>query len=215
MHRAFDSDDIVYSILEHLNWPLRNLRNVAMTCTRLAGPALNVLWSEQSTLFPLIKCLPKDALSVTNKTINLSREPTPSEWERIIVNASRVRRFIEPSISTVNPKPMVSDLVLRRLFERFPPATLFPNLCAFDSEALLEYRSDISLVGGFMSPGLETLSLDVSAQFLIHEVEQFLAALPVKARGLRQLSISRDGGDMAFAVLPSFGNLPKLTALSI
>jgi hypothetical protein len=69
MHRAFDSDDIVYSILEHLNWPLRNLRNVAMTCTRLAGPALNVLWSEQSTLFPLIKCLPKDALSVTNKTI--------------------------------------------------------------------------------------------------------------------------------------------------
>jgi hypothetical protein len=110
---------------------------------------------------------------------------------------------------------MVSDLVLRRLFERFPPATLFPNLCAFDSEALLKYRSDISLVGGFMSPGLETLSLDVSAQFLIHEVEQFLAALPVKARSLRQLSMSRDGGDMAFAVLPSFGNLPKLIALSI
>ncbi|KAG1732539.1 hypothetical protein EDD22DRAFT_373855 [Suillus occidentalis] len=59
MHRAFDSDDIVYSILEHLKFPLRNLRNVAMTCSRLAGPALNILWSEQSSLLPLIMCLPQ------------------------------------------------------------------------------------------------------------------------------------------------------------
>jgi hypothetical protein len=69
MHHVFDSDDIVYSILEHLNWPRRNLRNVAMTCKRLAGPALNVLWSEQSTLFPLIMCLPRDTLSVADETI--------------------------------------------------------------------------------------------------------------------------------------------------
>jgi hypothetical protein len=63
-----------------------------------------------------------------------------------------------------------------------------------------------------MSPGLEALFLDVSAQSQTHEVEQFLAALPVEAHGLRQLSISMG---MAFAVLPSFEKLPKLLTLTI
>ncbi|KAG1732537.1 hypothetical protein EDD22DRAFT_960343 [Suillus occidentalis] len=210
MHRAFDSDDIVYSILEHLRFPLTDLRNVAMTCTRLAGPALNVLWSEQSSLLPLIMCLPQGALGIADETI------TPSEWERIITNASRVRRFIEPANhGELHPEPIVSGLVLWRLFERFPPATLFPNLCSFDSQALREYSSDISLVGGFMSPALEVLLLDVSAQSPTHEVEEFFRTLPERARGLRELSISMGDGDMAFAVLPSFGNLPKLIALTI
>jgi hypothetical protein len=57
--------------------------------------------------------------------------------------------------------------------------------------------------------------LDVSAPFPTHEVEQFLAALPIEAQGLRQLSISMDDGATAFAVPPSVGKLPKLITLSI
>jgi hypothetical protein len=75
--------------------------------------------------------------------------------------------------------PNVSGLVLRRLFEQFPPATLFPNLCAFDSLALGESSSDLSLVRELMSPGLEALLLDISTHFPTHEVDLFFGALPM------------------------------------
>ncbi|KAG1782669.1 hypothetical protein EV702DRAFT_1041457 [Suillus placidus] len=55
---AFDFDDISYSVLEHLKFSTTDLVNVAMTCSRLAGPALNILWSEQPSLVPLIIDLP-------------------------------------------------------------------------------------------------------------------------------------------------------------
>jgi hypothetical protein len=69
MHRAFESDDIIYSVLEHLKSSPTDLVNVATTCSRLAGPALDILWSKQSSLVPLVKCLPRDAWKVKNQTI--------------------------------------------------------------------------------------------------------------------------------------------------
>ncbi|KIK43135.1 hypothetical protein CY34DRAFT_727509 [Suillus luteus UH-Slu-Lm8-n1] len=218
MHRAFYSDDIIYSVLTHLRFSPTDLKNVATTCPRLAGPALDILWSEQSSLVPLIMCLPEDARKIMDRTIHLSREPTPSEWERLRITASRVRKFIEPDSDVYDafyPKLCVSGLVLRRLFEQFSSPMLFPNLFTFDYKALQEYNPDLSVVRMFMSAGLEALFLDVFAQFPTHEAEQFLAALPVEAHGLRELSISMDDGDTAFAVLPSFGMLPKLITLTI
>ncbi|KIK34253.1 hypothetical protein CY34DRAFT_17846 [Suillus luteus UH-Slu-Lm8-n1] len=218
MHRAFDSEDIIYSVLNYLE--RKDLKNVAMTCSWLAGHALNILWSKRSSLVPLIMCLPQDTLEIKDDTIFLSREPTPSEWVRLQINASRVRRLIVPDPDSNealwiyrSPKLSVSGLVLQRLFEQFPPTTLFPNLCAFGSHALWESSSDLSLVRMFMSPGLEEVLLDVSARFTTHEVEQFLGALPIEAHGLRQLSIWIDRGATAF--LPSFGKLPKLIALTV
>jgi hypothetical protein len=69
MHRVFDSEDIIYSVLEHLEFSPTDLKNVVMTCSRLAGLALNILWSEQSSLVPLIKCLPQGAREIADKTI--------------------------------------------------------------------------------------------------------------------------------------------------
>ncbi|KIK39871.1 hypothetical protein CY34DRAFT_14106 [Suillus luteus UH-Slu-Lm8-n1] len=191
MHRAFDSEDIIYSVLKYIE--PKDLKNVAMTCSRLAGPVLDILWSKQSSLVPLIMCLPQDTWEIKDDTIYLTREPTP----------------------TFHPKLSVSALVLRWLFEQFPPATLFPNLCVFDSYALRESSSDLSLIRKFISPGLESLMLDVCAPFPTHEVEQFLAVLPIEVQGLRQLLISMDDGATAFAVPPSFGKLPNLITLSI
>jgi hypothetical protein len=67
MHRAFDSEDIVYSVLKYLE--PKDLKNMAMTCSRLAGSALDILWSEQSSLVPLIMCLPQDTWEIEDDTI--------------------------------------------------------------------------------------------------------------------------------------------------
>ncbi|KAG1769359.1 hypothetical protein EDD22DRAFT_966986 [Suillus occidentalis] len=142
MHHTFDSEDIIYSVLKYLK-----------------RPALDILWSKRSSLVSLIMRLPQDTLEIKDDTIHLSREPTPSEWGRLRINASRVRRLIVPDSDSQEalwtyraPKLSVSGLVLQRLFEQFPPATLFPNLCAFGSHALRESSSDLSLVRLFMSP---------------------------------------------------------------
>ncbi|KAG1744712.1 hypothetical protein EDD22DRAFT_958605 [Suillus occidentalis] len=217
MHRAFDSDDIVYSILKHLRFHSTAVKNVAMTCTRLAAPALDFLWSEHSSLAPLIMCLPQDALEITDRTINLTREPTPNEWERLRLNAARVRRISDwdpVSYNRFNPKLRVSGFVLRKLFEQYPPATLFPNLCAFNSNALEESCSDLTLVREFLSPGLEALWLDAGS-FQMDEIDSFFDLLPEEAHGLREFSVSVDDGEMSTELLEVFGELPRLIKLSL
>ncbi|KAG1798191.1 uncharacterized protein HD556DRAFT_1534939 [Suillus plorans] len=232
MHRVFECDDIIYAVLQHVKSSATDLVNVAMTCSRLADPALNILWSEQSSLAPLIMCLPQDTLEVTENgvdhTVHFSREPTPIEWERLRMNASRVRRLVsthgftdvlkprrgEPSFI---PDPDVSDHVLQRLFAWSRPATLFPNLCELHFEAvfgLLEHSSKFWLLRQFISPGLQALRFDVTG-IPTPEVEQLFAALPAEAHGLRQLTVSAGDGTTALTVPPSLGKLPKLIELAI
>ncbi|KAG1865446.1 hypothetical protein DFJ58DRAFT_864448 [Suillus subalutaceus] len=221
MHRALESEDIIYAVLEHVKSSAKDLVNVAMTCSTLAGPALDILWSEQSSLAPLIMCLPQDTWEVAeDQTIDISREPAPTEWERLRMNASRVRRLLIHGFSSVLPtKPhlSLSGRALQRIFERFPPATLFPNLCVLDFRAVFdlpECSSKFLLLRQFMSPGLEVLMFDVPGGVPTYEVEQLLDALPAEAYGLRQLSISAGRGT-TFTVPPSFGKLPKLITLTI
>ncbi|KAG1817454.1 hypothetical protein EV424DRAFT_1623521 [Suillus variegatus] len=232
MHRVFEFDDIIYAVLQHVKSSATDLVNVAMTCSRLADSALNILWFEQSSLAPLIMCLPQDTWEVTENgvdhTVHFSREPTLIEWERLRMNASRVRRLVsthgftdvlkprrgEPSFI---PDPDVSDHVLQRLFAWSRPTTLFPNLCELHFEAvfgLLEHSSKFWLLRQFISPGLQALRFDVTG-IPTHEVEQLLAALPAQAHGLRQLIVSADDGTTALTVPPSLGKLPKLIGLAI
>jgi hypothetical protein len=67
MHRAFDSEDIIYSVLKYLK--RKDLKNVAMTCSWLAGHALNILWSKRLSLVSVIMCLPHDTLEIKDDTI--------------------------------------------------------------------------------------------------------------------------------------------------
>ncbi|KAG2072778.1 hypothetical protein BDR04DRAFT_1152880 [Suillus decipiens] len=93
MHHALRVEDIVYAVLEHLE-SFADVVNVAKTCKALSDPALNMLWSEQISIIPLMKCLPEDTWEVgEDQAINFSREPTPAEWERLELNAARVRQL--------------------------------------------------------------------------------------------------------------------------
>ncbi|KAG1900195.1 uncharacterized protein F5891DRAFT_1034603 [Suillus fuscotomentosus] len=232
MHHIFEFDDIIYAVLQHVKSSGTDLVNVAMTCSRLADSALNILWSEQSSLVPLIMCLPQDTWEVRENglghIVHFSRDPTPIEWERLRVNASRVRRLVGPNGFTDALKlPLgesfipgldVSRDVLQRLFVWSRPATLFPNLCELYFDAVfyfLEYDSSKSwLLRQFISPGLQALRFDV-AGIPPHKSEQLLATLHAEVHGLRQLTVSADDGNMALTVPPSFGKLPKLIGLAI
>ncbi|KAG1802522.1 uncharacterized protein BJ212DRAFT_1591281 [Suillus subaureus] len=193
MHRALAVGDIVHNILQHVKSSGTDLINVAVTCSTLSDPALNILWLEQSSLGPLVMCLPQDTWEVTeNRTIKLSRVPQLTEWERVRTNASRIRRIISERRNHVYVPPRPSAPVLRQLFALFPPAILFPKLCAMHFDAvshLPEIHSDFLLLRQFFLPRLETLAFNVPSRVPTYEVEQLISALPAEASGLRQLSI--------------------------
>ncbi|KAG2090373.1 uncharacterized protein F5147DRAFT_787257 [Suillus discolor] len=164
MHNALRVNDIVYVILQHVKSSKPNLVNMAMTCSTFSNLALDMLWSQQDNLTPLIQCLPRDTWTVWyGSAIIFSREPLPTEWERVRINAARIREFIFTGYTCRSPKPI--------------------------SRHLLNFGSELSLLRQFLSPELETLTFNVLPGTPMHEVEQLFDALFTEAPGLRQLSL--------------------------
>jgi hypothetical protein len=69
MHRAFDSEDIIHSILAYLKSSPKDLKTLAVTCSRLSGPALDSLWAEQYSFGRLFMCLTPDLRKFVGPTI--------------------------------------------------------------------------------------------------------------------------------------------------
>ncbi|KAG1733908.1 uncharacterized protein EDB91DRAFT_1225893 [Suillus paluster] len=220
MHRALLVDDIVYAILQNVTSSATDIINFASTCSAVSPPALNILWRRQSNLGPLIMCLPQDTWEVRDdNVIHLSREPLPTEWDRVRMNASRIRHiFGNPSGTHSKLPPKPHRRILQRLFALLPPTSLFPNLVKLDFETvfdLAEFSSDFRLLRQFLSPGLETLAFSVPPDVPAHEVEQLVDAFPAEAPGLRQLVISADhGGSPCYIDLP-LNKLKKLNLLAV
>ncbi|KAG2134467.1 hypothetical protein DEU56DRAFT_902000 [Suillus clintonianus] len=207
MHRALLIDDILHIILHNVKSSTVDLRNLALTCTALSAPALNMLW-----------CLPQDTWEVgEHNVIKMLREPQLAEWERVRMNASRTRRIVRNRSHTFFRFPRLRGPGLQRLFRLMPPALLFPNLRALNFDALPEVGSNFVLLRQFFSPRLEELSFNVPPDVTMHEVEQLFDALRAEAAGLRQLSIKANHGTSALhCTLPqSVGKLPKLNRLVI
>jgi hypothetical protein len=72
MHHALEIDDIIYNILQHVKSSKTDLANVAMACSKISDPALNMLWCEQFSLTPLIMCLPQDTWEATRDSTIVS-----------------------------------------------------------------------------------------------------------------------------------------------
>ncbi|KAG1747292.1 hypothetical protein EDD22DRAFT_958260 [Suillus occidentalis] len=196
MHHALKIYGIIDAILQHLESSTTDLVNVAMTCSKFSDPALNILWREQSSLAPLIISLPQDNWKV------FSRKPLLTEWERVRINASRIRRLVSNfNHSRVKAPPVPSGPVLQQLFALFPPARLFPNLFALRFGAvsnLPEFRANFLLLRQFFLLGLETLAFNIPVDVPTSEVEQLLGALSTEASDLRELSIMVDNGLSAY-----------------
>ena len=153
---------------------------------------------------------------------HLSREPLPTEWERLRVNASRIRRLVSYThdIHSKYP-PKVHSRVLQPLFALFPPTSLFLNLIDLDFSAVADLRDltpklQFSLLRQFLSPELGFLAFLVPSGASAQDLEQFFDILPVEASGLRQLVIAAeaDGAPPRQIHLPLI-KMQKLNALGI
>ncbi|KAG1731995.1 uncharacterized protein EDB91DRAFT_1226799 [Suillus paluster] len=218
MHPALLVDDIVHAILQNVT-RATDVIKFASTCSAISSPALDILWCTQSNLGPLIMCLPEDTWKVGNDNlIRLSREPLPTEWERVRINASRIRKLVSNPIGHRKRPPTPHRDVLQQLFAQFPPTSLFPNLVALDFQVvfdLAEFSANFSLLRQFLSPGLEMLAFCVPLGLPAHEVQQLVDAFPAEASGLRQLVISAKSGDSPCHIDLPLNKLGKLITLDV
>ncbi|KAG1904914.1 uncharacterized protein F5891DRAFT_719103 [Suillus fuscotomentosus] len=192
MHNALKVNEIVYTILEHVKSSKSDLRNMAMTCSAFSNIALDMLWSQQDSLTPLFRCLPRDTWNPWwSDVMDFIREPLPTEWERVRINAVRIRELVFTGNTSRSPKPSLQ--VVQRLFELFPPAVLFPKLRTLHFKALSQYLrgfdSELSLLRQFLSPRLERLVYKIEPRAPAREVEQLFDDIFTQAPGLQQLSL--------------------------
>ncbi|KAG1813058.1 hypothetical protein EV424DRAFT_1557643 [Suillus variegatus] len=192
MHNALRVNEIVYAILQHVKSSKSDLRNMAMTCSAFSNLALDMLWSQQDSLAPLTQCLPRDTWKVWwDDFMDFSREPLPTEWERVRINAARIRELVFTGNTSRSPNP--SGQIIQQLFELFPPAVLFPRLRTLHfntvSRHWRNFSSELSLLRQFLSPRLERLAYYIESRVPMREVEQLFDAIFTQAPGLQQLSL--------------------------
>jgi hypothetical protein len=72
MRRALLVDDIVHVVLQNVTSSAMNMINFASTCSAVSSPALNILWRIQSSLEPLIMCLPQDTWEIRGDNVVVS-----------------------------------------------------------------------------------------------------------------------------------------------
>ncbi|KAJ7614472.1 hypothetical protein FB45DRAFT_1110221 [Roridomyces roridus] len=162
-HRALCIPEIVAMICEagvyledyEFNW--NTLTSLARTCKAFQDPALDVLWSSQSTMMNVLKCMPGDIWEWPDENevaVELQRPIIPTDWERPFFYAHRVKRF-DNSL----------DVQYGRLFYEtlqmcLPGEPLFPNLQSMnwtsENDGVL-----FPYLRSFLGPRLRTLTLDV------------------------------------------------------
>ncbi|KAJ7633444.1 hypothetical protein DFH06DRAFT_1479675 [Mycena polygramma] len=129
MHRTWQIPEVVELICGAAEFS--TLASLARTCQTVQPPALAVLWANQKDFTRLLKCLPSDLweevvgtapLSTTVKKLELRRNITPSDWERVLVYAVYVKSFIQEG-------PMVLSWEMYQAISiSLPTLPLFPNI---------------------------------------------------------------------------------------
>ncbi|KAJ7441107.1 hypothetical protein FB451DRAFT_1441531 [Mycena latifolia] len=123
MHRCLEISEVLNAILGRAN--RRTLASLARTCHDLRDPALDVLWHSQTSLVPILKCLPAhiwQEIVLDKRRILRIRHPiTPDDWHGVQIYNHRVKEL------AVETAELDADF-FRALEFCTPDSFLFPNL---------------------------------------------------------------------------------------
>ncbi|KIJ12297.1 hypothetical protein PAXINDRAFT_101297 [Paxillus involutus ATCC 200175] len=205
MHRCLRIKEILLEIFELVFTSQSrhpDLASLARTCRSFSGPALDLLWHEQSSLLPLIMCFPRDILAFSPRihfavppTVKFTKTPTVRDWERPSIYAKRIRTVM-PSWHVDTYRLEAS--VLKTLLQSCPSTPLLPNLRHLNYY-LITGRSDGYVGGDTYVTSLFTLfnpDLLQSLEFHSHlslecrDSHRFLTHLPKYCAQIKRLYVS-------------------------
>ncbi|KAH9919402.1 uncharacterized protein B0H18DRAFT_636211 [Fomitopsis serialis] len=237
MHRALAVPELLFLIVNEANSDddegpprvsvLSTLLALALTSRAFLDPALNLIWSAQSSLGHLVQCLPTDLWTVSGDEHLILKEPTRptthQDWERFDFYARRVRELISDSDEhhfAGRPSRVISESLFFWLHSSRPGHLLLPNLStlSWGSSIPSGYYGSVHLLCGqqlstFHIGGSTPRSTsDVIAQALLH--------LPQRSPLVRELRIILvENGTAIQPVQPILGDvfasLKRLQILSL
>ncbi|KAJ7673981.1 hypothetical protein DFH06DRAFT_752203 [Mycena polygramma] len=128
------------------------LATLARTCKAFSSPALDLLWRNQRSLVPILRCMPDDVWDKDDFEC-LRRPIVPTDWERPLVYSHRVKSFKYADELWGQSPEFFETLRLC-----FPGERLFPNLESLDWVASSEPAS-MPYARLFLGPHLTLLTL--------------------------------------------------------
>ncbi|KAJ7218206.1 hypothetical protein C8J57DRAFT_1395394 [Mycena rebaudengoi] len=190
MHRCLHILEIVEMICSEFEQPPRNvhpLASFARVCKDFEGPALDVLWKNQTTVMNVVRCLPADLFDTVDLphwgrrrvSMQLRRPVLVADWERPLFYARRVKRFTFHLVLGSD----VPENIFEVLNLCLPGDHLFPNL-----EALYWFSATINFpfIRLFLSPRIT----DIAILCLSRSHLSILSTLGCKYPALKHVSIS-------------------------
>ncbi|KAJ7647936.1 hypothetical protein FB45DRAFT_998831 [Roridomyces roridus] len=164
MHRGLCIPEIVYLIFSELRnlfpKPARDktLAALAVTCRDFLNPALDTLWSEQTTLRHVVKCLPSHLWEQSVGSSPRDEGQFYLYWIRPLFYASRIQT-LTLNCSDTRHDAFPDASVLEAIRAGLPHRYLCPNL------RTLLWRSDedaqLPFLNLFLSPNLESAAIIV------------------------------------------------------
>ncbi|KAI6127905.1 hypothetical protein EDD16DRAFT_1702217 [Pisolithus croceorrhizus] len=147
MHHCLQITEILCLIIEFLahedlvtrlearSIPRRDVARLARTCKAFMDPALDVLWKTQSSLSPLIMCLPDHLWKVglNDRILSLLQEPSHEEWVELKKYSRRIKVFGDCSMPNL---PVVSETALDAISSPSLFQELFPSLHTLNTDVL-------------------------------------------------------------------------------
>ncbi|KAJ7641047.1 hypothetical protein FB45DRAFT_1053670 [Roridomyces roridus] len=181
MHRCLRIPEIVQLIVSHLDPQYRTGKNqlALLARTRIFHEhALDILWSHQTRLAPLIKCMPDDLWEVNGQrsgTVLVFRRPVVgSDWDRLLYYSRRIRSLEIPSALTED----LSKVYRALLKSDIPGQYLLPNLRSLSCGSLYARKSirprHLAL---FLGPRISVLKCNTAHTSLFPEITGRFPAL--------------------------------------
>ncbi|KAH7923832.1 hypothetical protein BV22DRAFT_1014578 [Leucogyrophana mollusca] len=167
--------DVIMNILDNVEGTSASLLSFALTCRAFLEPALDLLWSSQSSLGDLImRTVPQDAWYVKDDYwIHFQRDLRPSDLERLLVYSPKIKRIEHLERKTFpDHHPHWSTLLV--LLTACPAPSLIPNLSVLDSSLIARFeRSDcfFPFLCTLLTPRIRRLSLELP---LVDDADIFL-----------------------------------------
>ncbi|KAJ7083484.1 hypothetical protein C8R44DRAFT_862465 [Mycena epipterygia] len=123
MERCLQITEVLQVICDHMS--RRNLVSLSRTCRALRDPALDSIWHTQTSLVPLLKCLPphiwQEISECKRRVLSIRHPITPDDWRRVQMYSYRVKNL------AIEGAELDADF-FRALEISIPGSFLLPNL---------------------------------------------------------------------------------------
>ncbi|KAI6132594.1 hypothetical protein EDD16DRAFT_1891083 [Pisolithus croceorrhizus] len=193
-----------------------DVAGLARTCKAFMDPALDVLWRTQSSLSPLVMCLPAHfwflKANRRGAVVSLLQQPSHADWLTLKRYSRRIRAFDHTTLHL----PMVCENVVDTVFSPDLSDELFPwlhtlNVDIFSKSPLgpIQFFSHVRL------PQLVRLHFTIPGFYRNRDPDLYLTPACVPSLQALTINVSRIHFHASARLLVNFEQIPCLRSLHL